>query len=101
MVTGAADLGILVRGSGAGIAVAASKIAGNRAATVHDTYTAHRCVEHDDVNVLCHGGRVIGVEVASEIVSAFLAAAQSGQERHARRLARVLEIERAGGRIEA
>ncbi len=79
------------------MSVAAGKIRGIRAATVHDTYTAHQCVEHDDVNVLCLGGRVVGVEVAAEIVTAFLLATFSGEERHVRRLAEVAEIERTGG----
>lgn len=97
VVSGDADRGILVCGSGAGVSVAACKIRGIRAATVHDTYTAHQGVEHDDLNVICLGGRVIGVEVAAEIVSAFLAARFSGVERHVRRVAKVAEIERTGG----
>ena len=94
---GAADRGIIVCGSGAGVSVAACKIRGIRAATVHDTYTAHQAVEHDDLNVLCLGGRVVGSELAAEIVTAFLRASFSGEERHVRRLAKVLEIERTGG----
>ena len=94
---GAADRGIIVCGSGAGVSVAASKIHGIRAATVHDTYTAHQAVEHDNLNVLCLGGRVIGALVAEEIVRTFLAAEFSGEERHVRRLAKVEEIERSGG----
>ncbi len=97
VVSGQAERGILVCGSGAGVSVAASKIKGIRAATIHDTYTAHQGVEHDDVNVLCLGGRVIGVEVAAEIVRAFLAAEVSDEERHVRRRAKVDEIERTGG----
>lgn len=97
VVSGRAQRGIIVCGSGAGVSVAACKIRGVRAATVHDTYTAHQCVEHDDVNVLCMGGRVIGVEVAREIALAFLSATFSGEERHVRRLAKVAEIERTGG----
>lgn len=97
VVSGEADRGILVCGSGAGVSVAAGKIRGVRAATVHDTYTAHQGVEHDDLNVLCLGGRVIGTEMAAEVVQAFLAAAFSGEERHVRRLAKVAEIERTGG----
>lgn len=97
VVSGRAQRGIIVCGSGAGVSVAACKIHGVRAATVHDTYTAHQCVEHDDVNVLCMGGRVIGIEVAREIALAFLGASFSGEERHARRLAKVAEIERTGG----
>lgn len=97
IVDGRAERGILVCGSGAGVSVAASKIRGIRAATIHDTYTAHQGVEHDDVNVLCLGGRVIGTEVAAEIVAAFLAAQVSFEERHVRRRAKVDEIERTGG----
>jgi ribose 5-phosphate isomerase B len=97
VVSGAASRGIIVCGSGAGVAVASCKIRGVRAATVHDTYTAHQAVEHDDLNVLCLGGRVVGVEVAAEIVTAFLGATFSGEERHVRRLAKVAEIERTGG----
>lgn len=99
VVSGEAERGILVCGSGAGVSVAACKIRGVRAATVHDTYTAHQGVEHDDLNVLCMGGRVIGTEVAAEVVEAFLAAEFSGEERHVRRLAKVAEIERTGGGI--
>jgi ribose 5-phosphate isomerase B len=97
VVSGEADRGVIVCGSGAGVSVAACKIRGIRAATIHDNYTAHQAVEHDDVNVICLGGRVIGVEVAAEIVSAFLAARFSGEERHVRRVAKVAEIERTGG----
>lgn len=97
VVAGRAERGVIVCGSGAGVSVAACKIRGIRATTVHDTYTAHQGVEHDDLNVICLGGRVIGVEVAAEIVTAFLAARFSGEERHVRRLAEVAEIERTAG----
>jgi ribose 5-phosphate isomerase B len=97
VVSGAADRGIIVCGSGAGVSVAACKIRGVRAATIHDAYTAHQAVEHDAVNVLCMGGRVIGVEVATEIARAFMAAEVSDEERHVRRRAEVDEIERTGG----
>ena len=97
IVSGQADRGLIVCGSGAGVSVAACKIRGIRASTIHDTYTAHQAVEHDDVNVLCLGGRVIGSEVAAEIVTAFLAARVSDEERHMRRRAKVSEIERTGG----
>ena len=80
-----------------GVSVAACKIRGIRAATVHDTYTAHQGVEHDGVNVLCLGGRVVGSELAAEIVAAFLGATISMEERHVRRRAKVDEIERTGG----
>lgn len=89
VASGDARRGIVVCGSGAGAAIAANKITGIRAATVHDTYTAHQAVEHDDANVLTLGARVIGGELAWEIVSAFLAAEFSGEDRHARRLEKV------------
>ena len=92
---GEAERAVVVCGSGAGVAVAASKIPGVRAVCAHDTYTAHQAVEHDDCNVLCLGARVVGVELASEIVRAFVAARFTGEERHLRRLAKVLDIERA------
>ena len=98
VVEGLAERGVLVCGSGAGVSVAACKIIGIRAATVHDTYTAQQCVEHDGVNVLCLGARVIGSEVAAEIVAAFLRAVVSDEERHVRRRAKIEEIERTGGR---
>ncbi len=97
VASGQAERGIIVCGSGAGVSVAAGKIDGVRAATIHDTYTAHQGVEHDAVNVLCLGGRVIGPEVAAEIVSAFLRAEVSEEERHVRRRAKVAEIERTHG----
>ncbi|MBV9837980.1 MAG: RpiB/LacA/LacB family sugar-phosphate isomerase [Solirubrobacterales bacterium] len=97
IVAGTAQRGILVCGSGAGVSVAACKIRGIRAATIHDTYTAHQAVEHDDVNVLCLGARVIGPEVAAEIVVAFLRAELSNEERHVRRRAKIDELERTGG----
>ena len=97
VVEGRAERGVIVCGSGAGVSVAACKIRGIRAATIHDTYTAHQAVEHDGVNVLCLGGRVIGSEVAAEIVANFLRAVVSDEERHVRRRAEVDEIERTGG----
>jgi ribose 5-phosphate isomerase B len=97
IATGAAERGILVCGSGAGVSVAASKIRGVRATTAHDTYTAHQAVEHDGVNVLCLGARVIGPELAAEIVSRFLGATVSVDERHLRRRGKIDQIERTGG----
>ena len=88
-----ADRGLLVCGSGAGVSIAASKFPGIRAAACHDTYTAHQAVEHDDMNVLCLGARVIGVALAQEITNVFLAARFSGEARHQRRLDKVLAIE--------
>ena len=97
VVSGKADRGILVCGSGAGVSVAAGKIKGVYASTVHDTYTAHQGVEHDGMNVLFMGARVIGAALAAEIVEAFLRAEISHEDRHVRRRAKVLEIERTGG----
>ena len=97
VISGLAERGIIVCGSGAGVSVAACKIRGVLAATIHDTYTAHQAVEHDGVNVLCLGGRVVGTELAAEIVTAFLGAQISDEERHVRRRAKVQEIERSGG----
>ncbi len=93
---GEAERGILVCGSGAGVAVAATKVEGIRAAMAHDTYTAAQCVEHDAVNVLALGARVIGPVIAAELVAAFVGAEFSGEERHARRLRKVESIERDG-----
>lgn len=93
VATGVADRGVLVCGSGAGVSVAASKINGVRAATIHDEYTAHQAVEHDDVNVLCLGARVIGEELARELVERFLAAEVSNEERHVRRREKIAQLE--------
>jgi len=79
-----------------GASVAASKISGVRAAVCHDPYSARQGVEHDDMNVLCLGGRVIGVEVASECARAFVGARFSGEARHVRRIEKLLAIEREG-----
>lgn len=95
VVSADADRGVVVCGSGAGASVAAGKIAGIRAATVHDVYTAHQAVEHDGLNVLALGARVVGEELAWEITETFLSAEFSGQERHLRRLAKVEELDRA------
>ena len=89
-----AERGIIVCGSGAGVSIAASKFPGIRAAVCHDTYTAHQAVEHDDMNVICLGARVIGAALALDLVTAFLAARFSGEERHQRRLDKILDIER-------
>jgi ribose 5-phosphate isomerase B len=93
LVTGKADRGILVCGSGVGASVAANKIPGVRAGLCHDHYSAHQGVEHDDMNVLVLGARVIGTETAKDLVAAFLAAKFTGEERHLRRLNKVKEIE--------
>jgi ribose 5-phosphate isomerase B len=88
-----AERGILICGSGVGVAVAANKIPGIRAGMCHDHYSAHQGVEHDDMNVLCIGARVVGPELAFELVTAFLAARFSGEERHVRRLGKIKAIE--------
>jgi ribose 5-phosphate isomerase B len=92
--SGGAERAVVVCGSGAGVAVAACKVPGIRAACTHDTYSAHQCVEHDDVNVLCLGARVIGPALAREVIEAFLSARFSGEERHVRRLGKIEAIER-------
>jgi RpiB/LacA/LacB family sugar-phosphate isomerase len=84
---------VIVCGSGVGASVAANKLAGIRAGLCHDTYSAHQGVEHDDMNVLVMGARVIGPALADELVRAFLRARFSGEERHLRRLAKVLALE--------
>jgi len=92
--SGRADRAVVVCGSGAGVAVAACKFPGIRAACAHDTYTGHQAVEHDDVNVLCLGARVVGPALAAEIIAAFLAVQFSGEERHVRRRAKINASER-------
>jgi ribose 5-phosphate isomerase B len=94
---GQAERGILLCGSGVGVSIAANKIKGIYAGVCHDTYSAHQAVEHDNMNVLCFGTRVIGEELAKEIVSTFLAARfigeEPGQERHAMRVGKVRKLE--------
>ena len=92
---GEAERGILICGSGVGACVAANKVKQVRACLCHDTYSAHQGVEHDNINVLCLGARIIGVELALELVRAFLAAKFSGEERHRRRLEKIDAIENA------
>ena len=92
--SGEVDRAIVVCGSGAGVAVAACKFPGIRATCAHDTYTAHQCVEHDDVNVLCLGARVIGPALAADVIRAYLGAEFTGEERHVRRLGKIEAIER-------
>jgi ribose 5-phosphate isomerase B len=94
---GEADRGILICGSGVGASIAANKIRGVRAAICHDTYSAHQGVEHDDMNVLTLGARVVGPEPAFECAVAFLGTTFSGETRHRRRLDKVLAIEAAEG----
>lgn len=91
---GEAERGIILCGSGVGAAVVANKMVGIRAGLCHDTYSAHQSVEHDNANVLALGARIIGPELAVEIVNNFLEAEFSGEERHVRRLNKVLAIER-------
>jgi ribose 5-phosphate isomerase B len=91
--SGDAQRAIVVCGSGVGVTVAANKFPGIRAGLCHDYYSAHQGVEHDDMNVLCLGARIIGQEAAREIVQAFIGAAYTGEDRHARRLEKVRQIE--------
>jgi ribose 5-phosphate isomerase B len=87
---GEGERGIILCGSGVGASVAANKIIGIRAGLCHDTYSARQGVEHDDMNVLCLGGRVVGAALAADLMLAFLNARYSGEERHARRLEKLL-----------
>ncbi|MFC1870360.1 ribose 5-phosphate isomerase B [Chloroflexota bacterium] len=93
VTSGQAQRGILICGSGVGACIAANKVPGIRACLCQDTYSAHQGVEHDDMNVLCLGARVIGVELAKELITAFLKARFSDGERHRRRVEKVLAIE--------
>jgi RpiB/LacA/LacB family sugar-phosphate isomerase len=90
---GRAERGVLICGSGVGASVAANKLPGIRAAICHDTYSAHQGVEHDDMNVLVLGGRIIGPALAHDLVRAFIAARYTGEARHARRLAKITALE--------
>ncbi len=90
---GEADRGVLLCGSGIGASIAATKLKGIRASVCHDTYSAHQGVEHDDMNVLTLGARIIGPELIAELVRAFLGAKFSGDERHVRRLAKISALE--------
>lgn len=96
IVQGQAERGILLCGSGVGACVAANKMRGIRAGVCHDTYSAHQAVEHDDINVLCLGARIIGPELMPELVRAFLNAHFTGDERHVRRLGKVKQMEAEG-----
>jgi ribose 5-phosphate isomerase B len=93
VLDGKADRGVLICGSGVGASVAANKLRGIRAGMCHDTYSAHQGVEHDDINVLVLGSRVIGVALAKDLVAAFLGAKFTNEERHVRRLAKVTALE--------
>ncbi len=90
-----ADRGIIVCGSGAGVSIAANKFPGIRAAVCHDSYTAHQAVEHDDVNVLVLGSRIVGPALATELVGTFLSARFTGEPRHVRRLQKIAALESA------
>ena len=94
ILDGRAERGVLVCGSGVGASVAVNKLPGIRAAICHDIYSAHQGVEHDDMNVLVLGGRIVGPAVVPELVRAFVGAQFTGEERHARRLAKVKAIEK-------
>jgi RpiB/LacA/LacB family sugar-phosphate isomerase len=93
VLDGTAERGILLCGSGVGASVAANKMAGIRAGLCHDAYSAHQGVEHDDMNVLVLGARVVGVALAAELVQTFLAARFTGEERHLRRLGKIAALE--------
>ncbi len=93
ITTNIARRGIIICGSGVGASIAANKLPGIRAAICHDSYSARQGVEHDDMNVLCLGARVIGPELAKELIDVFLKARFSGEERHCRRLKKVLSLE--------
>jgi len=95
ILSGKAERGVLVCGSGVGAAIAACKLPGIRAAICHDTYSAHQGVEHDDMNVLCLGSEVVGAELAAELVRAFLAARFDGGERYVKRLHKIEAMERS------
>jgi ribose 5-phosphate isomerase B len=94
VVSGRCERGLLICGSGVGVSVAANKVRGIRAALCHDSYSAHQGVEHDDMNVLCLGARVIGPELMLDLVRTFVAAKFTGESRHARRLAKVEALEK-------
>lgn len=98
VASGRVERGILVCGSGVGACIAANKVPSVRACLCHDTYSAHQGVEHDDMNVLCLGARVIGLELATELATTFLKARFSGEPRHRRRLKKLLTIEQKQGK---
>ncbi len=97
VASGDANRGIMICGSGVGASVAANKVKGIRASVCHDTYSAHQGVEHDDMNVLCLGARIVGVELAFELTRAFLSAEFAPEERFQRRLDKVLDMEERFG----
>ena len=95
---GAADRGLLVCGTGVGACIAGTKLPGIRAAVCHDAYSAHQCVEHDDVNLLCLGAQIIGIKLVEEILQAFLKAEFSTEVHFRRRVAKLAELERRAAR---
>jgi len=97
ILSGQAERGVLICGSGVGASVAANKLAGIRAAICHDVYSAHQGVEHDDMNVLCLGSEVIGPELAADLIQTFLSAEFGGGDRYVRRLEKIKEMEAANG----
>ena len=94
VISGKVERGIIICGSGVGACIAANKVPGIRAGLCHDTYSAHQGVEHDDMNVLCLGARVIGIELAAELAIAFIEARFTDEERHRRRLNKIMTMER-------
>ncbi|MGZ8432977.1 MAG: ribose 5-phosphate isomerase B [Candidatus Binatia bacterium] len=98
VLAGTAERGVLVCGSGVGASVSANKLPGIRAGLCHDTYSAHQGVEHDAMNILVLGARIIGVEMARELVDHFLAAKFNGEERHRRRVAKIKALEQRYGK---
>jgi ribose 5-phosphate isomerase B len=93
---GKIERGILICGSGVGATIAANKIPGARACLCHDTYSAHQGVEHDNMNILCLGGRVIGIEMAKELILTFVKAKFNNEEKYKRRVEKIFEIEKRG-----
>jgi RpiB/LacA/LacB family sugar-phosphate isomerase len=100
LLDGAAERGVLICGSGVGASVSANKVPGIRAGLCHDTYSARQGVEHDDMNILVLGARVIGIELARELVNNFLAAKFNGEERHRRRIEKIKALEKRYGKAQ-
>jgi RpiB/LacA/LacB family sugar-phosphate isomerase len=101
VIAGRAERGVLICGSGVGACVAANKLPGVRAAICHDSYSAHQGVEHDNMNVLVLGGRIVGQALADDLVRAFVGARYTAEERHVRRLAKVAALEQRYSRTPA
>ena len=96
ITSGAAERGLMVCGTGVGAAIAANKMRGIRAAVCHDVHSAHQCVEHDDVNVMCIGAQIVGAWLAKDLISAYLAASFSTEEEFRRRVAKLAAMETGG-----